>query len=303
MYIDKEKWAREIWFFLFSLFVLFVFFYLTTRKRPPLTLFLAVGLVAAGFVVWLLLQKAKWALYFIFFFSPFFPFLRVQVLRYQIVGAVVMFIVSRWTEALMILALFGRKLGGIRRIFYSAPLLDFLVLCYILLGFVYLVDAARAGRTFIGLWGWKDHFLFFTYYILVRFIPFWKEDFKKILTVSMLIAAAIALFGCIQAQFFGEGLVKALGFGIDISGAGITVVSPTLKRSFAGGLSFWRAISILQDPLSLGALTSWFFCSSCNLFIFFPMTGRVAAESSFSIAFSSWGSFTRPRGLRGSEPP
>jgi len=275
MYIDKEKWAREIWFFLFSLFVLFVFFYLTTRKRPPLTLFLAVGLVAAGFVVWLLLQKAKWALYFIFFISPFFPFLRVQVLRYQIVGAVVMFIVARWTEALMILALFGRKLGGIRRIFYSAPLLDFLVLCYILLGFVYLVDAARVGRTFIGLWGWKDHFLFFTYYILVRFIPFWKEDFKKILTVSILIAAAIALFGCIQAQFFGEGLVKALGFGIDISGAGITIVAPTLKRSFPGGLSFWRAISILQDPLSLGAYLMVFLLVT-QPFYFLPddRTGR-----------------------------
>lgn len=253
MYIDKEKWAREIWFLLFSLFVLFVFFYLTTRKRPPLTLFLAVGLVVAGFVLWLLLQKAKWALYFIFFLSPFFPFLRVQVLRYQIVGAVVMFIVARWTEALMILALFGRKLGGVRRIFYSAPLLDFLVFCYILLGFIYLADAARSGRTFIGLWGWKDQFLFFVYYILVRFIPFWKEDLRKILTVSILIAAAIALFGCIQAQFFGEELVRALGFGIDISGAGITIVSPTLKRSFHGGLSFMRAISILQDPLSLGA--------------------------------------------------
>ncbi len=253
MYIDREKWAREIWFLLFSLFVLFVFYYLTTHKRPLLTLFLAVGLVVAGFVAWLLLQKAKWALFFIFFISPFFPFLRVQILRYQIVGAVVMFIVARWPEALMILAMFGRKLGGIRRIFYSAPLLDFLLACYVILGFVYLYDAARSGRTFIGLWGWKDHFLFFVYYIFVRFIPFWPQDLRKILTASALIAAAIALFGCIQAQFFGEDLVRTLGFGIDISGTGLTIVPKTLSRIAAGGVSFMRAISILQDPLSLGA--------------------------------------------------
>lgn len=253
MYIEREKWAREIWFFLFSLFVVFVFFYLTTHKRPLLTLFLAVGLVVAGFVVWLLLQKAKWALFFIFFFSPFFPFLRVQILRYQIVGAVVMFVVARWSEALMILALFGRKLGGIRRIFYSAPLLDFLVACYVILGCVYLYEAATSGKTFIGLWGWKDHFLFLVYYVFVRFIPLGPQDLRKILTASAWIAAAIALFGCIQAQFFGEELVRILGFGIDISGTGLTIVPKTLRRISAGGVGFMRAISILQDPLSLGA--------------------------------------------------
>lgn len=253
MDLNKERVSREAWFFLFALIVGFVFFYLTTHKRPPLTLSLAVGLAAAGFVTWLILQKAKWALFLVFLFSPFFPFLRVQILRYQIVGAVVMFIVSRWPEALMILAMFGRKLGGIRRIFYSAPLLDFFVLCYVLLGFVYLYDAAASGRTFIGLWGWKDQFLFFVYYVFVRFIPFGPADLRKILTASAWIAAAIALFGCIQAQFFGEDFVRILGFGIDISGTGLTIVPKTLSRIAAGGVSFMRAISILQDPLSLGA--------------------------------------------------
>ena len=253
MFVNREKWVREIWFSFFSFFLALFFFYLTTHKRPPLTLSVAAGFVLLGLVTHLLLKKAKGAIYLIFVLLPFFPFLRIQILRFQIVGAVVMFIVSRWSEFLMVLALLGRKLGGIRRIFYSAPLLDFLILSYILLGICHLVHAMQVGRTFMALWGLKDHFLFFTYYLLVRFIPLGREDLKKLLTISALIAAAVAAFGCIQAQFFGEDFLKTLGYGIDISGTGFTYMDPTYKRTFVEGISFIRAISILQDALSLGA--------------------------------------------------
>lgn len=253
MYLDRDKWVREVWFFLFSLFVALFFYYLTTHKRPPLTLSLAVGLVVLGVVTHLLLRKGKWALYLIFVALPFFPFLRIQVIRFEIVGHLVMFIVSRWSEFLMLLAMLGRKVGGLRRVFYSAPLLDFLILCYFMLGLCYLVDASRSGRTFMGLWGFKDHFPFFIYYLLVRFIPFGREDLRKLLTISAFIAAGIAAFGAIQAQFLGEDFLKTLGYGLEIPGMGYTYMDPTYKRTLAEGISFVRAISILQDALSLGA--------------------------------------------------
>jgi len=193
MYVNREKWVREFWFFLFSLFLALFFLYLTTHKRPPLTLSVAAGFVLLGFVTQLLMKKAKWSIYLIFVFLPFFPFLRIQMLRFQIVGHLVMFVVSRWSEFLMVLALVGRKMGGIRRIFYSAPLLDLLIFAYILLGVCYLVHAMQVGKTFMALWGFKDHFLFFIYYLLVRFIPFDKEDLQKLLTISAVIAAAISV--------------------------------------------------------------------------------------------------------------
>ncbi|MEW6443392.1 MAG: O-antigen ligase family protein [bacterium] len=253
MYVERERWAREAWFWAFSLCLAYVFFYLTTHKRPPLTLTAAVGFVALGVVTHMALKKAKSTLYLIFLFLPFFPFLRIQIIRYEIVGYTVMFIAARWTEFLMLLSLLGRKLGGVRRILYSAPLLDFLILAYVLVGLVYLGKAVRGGNTFMGLWGLKDQFLFFTYYALVRFIPLGKEDLKRFLTISALIAAAIAAFGALQAQFLGDGFLRTLGYGIDIPGTGLTYVDPSYKRTFPGGISFIRAISILQDALSLGA--------------------------------------------------
>ena len=51
MYVNREKWVREFWFFLFSLFLALFFLYLTTHKRPPLTLSVAAGFVLLGFVV------------------------------------------------------------------------------------------------------------------------------------------------------------------------------------------------------------------------------------------------------------
>ena len=87
----------------------------------------------------------------------------------------------------------------------------------------------------------------------VRFIPIEREDLKRILACSAVIAAAIAAFGCVQAQFFGEGFLIKLGYGIDYHGTGLTYIDPNYSRHFPGGLSFVRAISILQDALSLGA--------------------------------------------------
>jgi hypothetical protein len=251
--LNKEKWAREISFGLLSLFLAYVFFYLTTQKRPPLTFSFAVGLILFGVVTHLVLKQGKWALMIIFTFLPFYPFIRIQILRFEIVGRLVMFAVSRWTELLMILAMFGRKLGGIRRIFYTAPLLDFLTFSYLLLGVVYFAQAASKGNGIMGMWGVKENFLFYLYYLLVRFIPFGKEDIKKYVTLTALIGTAIAAFGCIQAQFFGMDFLKTLGYGIELKGGGYTFVPPTYQRQLPGGLTFIRAISILQDALSLGA--------------------------------------------------
>jgi O-Antigen ligase len=251
--IKKEKWLREISFGLLSLVLAFIFFYLTTQKRPPLTLSLAVGLVLLGVVTHLVLKQGKWALLILFSFSPFYPFIRIQLLRFQVVGQLVMFAVSRWSEFLMILAMLGRKLGGIRRIFYAAPLLDYLTVSYLILGLVYFVRAAVQGNGIMGMWGVKETFLFYIYYFMVRFIPFGKDDLRKYLVLSALIGTAIAAFGCIQAQFFGLDFLKTLGYGVELKGGGYTFVPPTYVRKLPGGLSFIRAISILQDALSLGA--------------------------------------------------
>ena len=251
--LNKEKWGREISFGLLSLFLAYIFFYLTTQKRPPLTFSFAVGLILFGVVSHLVLKQGKWALMIIFSFLPFYPFIRIQILRFEIVGRLVMFAVSRWTELLVVLAMFGRKLGGIRRIFYTAPLLDFLTFSYLLLGVVYFAQAASKGNGMMGMWGIKENFLFYLYYFLVRFIPFGKEDVRKYVTLTALIGTAIAAFGCIQAQFFGMDFLKTLGYGIELKGGGYTFVPPTYQRQLPGGLTFIRAISILQDALSLGA--------------------------------------------------
>ena len=145
------------------------------------------------------------------------------------------------------------EIGGIRRIFYTAPLLDFLTASYLLLGLVYFVQAAVNGNWVMGMWGVKEQFLFYIYYFLVRFIPLGKEDLKKYLTLCALIGTAIAAFGCIQAQFFGMDFLKTLGYGFELKEAGYTYVDPTYERRLPGGLSFVRAISILQDALSLGS--------------------------------------------------
>ncbi len=249
----KGTWRREIIFGLFSFFLAYVFFYLTTHKRPPLTLSVAAGLVVLGIVTGLVLRRSTRSLFLIFFILPFYPFVRIQILRFQIVGHLVMFLVSRWTEFLMFLALLGRKAGGLRRVLYSASLLDLLILSYILVGLGFFADAVRRGEWVMGMWGLKEQFIFFLFYFLVRFIPMEKADMKKILVWSGVIATGIAAFGCIQAQFFGEDFLLKLGYGISLSDSGLTYVDQTYSRTFPGGLSFIRAISILQDALSLGA--------------------------------------------------
>ena len=251
--IQREKWLRELSFGLLSFVLAYFFFYLTTHRRPSLTLSFAVGLILLCVVTHLIWKQGKWAILLILAFLPFYPFVRIQILRYQIVGQMVMFIVSRWTELLMILAMFGRKMGGIRRIFYSAPILDFLIFSYLLLGLVSFVQAAVTGNWAMGMWGIKEQFLFYIYYFLVRFIPLGKEDLKKYLTLCALIGTAIAAFGCVQAQFFGMDFLKTLGYGFELEQAGYTYIDPNYQRRLPGGISFVRAISILQDPLSLGA--------------------------------------------------
>ena len=253
LHINKEKWLREISFALLSFVIAYAFFYLTTHKRPPLTLSVAVGLIIVCATTYLVWKQSKWALLIIFTVLPFYPFLRIQLLRFEIVGHLVMFMMSRWTEALMILALFGRKIGGVRRIFYSAPLLDLLILSYILLGLCYFGQAVGRGNWMMGMWGLKEQFVFFLYYLLVRYIPFGKEDLKKILAITALIGAAIAAFGCIQAQFFGMDFLKILGYGVEIQGGGFSYIDPNYQRHLPGGITFVRAISIMQDALSLGA--------------------------------------------------
>lgn len=277
MHLAKDKWRREALFGLFSFLLAYVFFYLTTHKRPQLTLSLAVGLILFGIAAALLLRRSKYGLYMIFLALPFYPFLRIQILRYQIVGQVVMFGVSRWSELLMVLALFGRKLGGIRRLLYSAPLLDFLILSYVLLGLAYFARAVNDGQWMMGMWGLKEQFLFFLYYALVRFIPFGKEDMKRFLVISAVIAAGIAAFGCIQAQFFGIDFLKSLGYGLQVRGTGITYIDPNYERHLPGGLSFVRAISILQDALSLGAYLMLFLLV-LQPFYFLPDAGRHRAR-------------------------
>ena len=251
--INREKWLREISFGLLYFVLAYFFFYLTTHKRPPLTLSFAVGLILVCAVTHLVWKQGKWAFLLILTVLPFYPFLRIQLLRFQIVGAMVMFVVSRWTEFLMILAMFGRKIGGVRRIFYSAPLLDFLVTSYLLLGLTYFGHALANGKGLMAMWGVKEQFIFYLYYFLARFIPFGKDDLKKYLTICALIGSAIAAFGCVQAQFFGMDFLKVLGYGFELKEGGYTFIDPNYQRHLPGGLSFVRAISILQDALSLGA--------------------------------------------------
>jgi len=251
--INREKWLREISFGLLSFVVAYFFFYLTTHKRPPLTFTFAVGLIIFCIITYLVLKQGKWAIFFILCALPFYPFVRIQMLRFGIVGTMVMFVVSRWTEVLMILALFGRKIGGVRRLFYSAPLLDLLILSFFLLGLCYFGQAVGRGKWMMGMWGVKEQFLFFIYYFLVRYIPFGKEDLKKFLAITALIGAAIAAFGIIQAQFFGMDFLKTLGYGFELKEAGYSYIEPNYQRHLPGGFTFVRAISILQDALSLGA--------------------------------------------------
>ncbi len=252
--INREKWLREFSFGLFSLFLAYLFFYLTTRKRPPLTFSFAAGFILFGVVTNLLLKRGKVALLLIFSVLPFYPFVRIQLLRFNVVGQLVMFVVSRWPEALMVLAMFGRKIGGIRRIFYSATALDVLTFSYVLLVVTYLGRAVAEGNWMMGLWGFKDQVLFYLFYFLVRFIPFEKEDVKKYLTITALIGTAIAAFGCVQAQFFGMDFLKTLGYGVEkFEEWGFVYIDPNYQRTLPGGITFVRAISILQDALSLGA--------------------------------------------------
>jgi hypothetical protein len=252
--INREKWLREISFGFFSFFVAYFFFYLITHKRPQLTMSVAVGFMLFGVITHLILKQGKWALLLIFTFLPFYPFVRIQLLRFQVVGQLVMFVLSRWTEALMILAMFGRKVGGIRRIFYSATTLDVLIVSYLILVTAYLGNSIATGKWMMGLWGFKDQVLFFIYYFLVRFIPFGREDVKKYLTLMAVIGTAIAAFGIIQAQFFGMDFLKTLGYGLEkFEDWGYSYIDPNYQRTLPGGIRFVRAISILQDALSLGA--------------------------------------------------
>ncbi len=267
--VRRERWVREISFAGFSLVLAYLFFYLITHKRPQLTITLAVGLILLGIVTHLVLKQGKWALTLIFVFLPFYPFIRIQLLRFEIVGQFVMFLVSRWPEFLTCLAMFGRKWGGIRRIFYSAPILDFLTISYLLLGIAYFIQSFFTGRWVMGMWGLKELFLFYLYYLLVRFIPLGREDLKKYLVISGVIATAIAAFGVIQAQFFGIDFLKTLGYGLDVRGSNYTIISKTYLRILPGGLSFVRAISILQDALSLGAYLM-IFLLILQPFYFFP---------------------------------
>ncbi len=256
MYFNKEKWFREFKFTLFTMVLAYAFFYLITHKRPHFCLAAAVGIVLFGIVTNLVMNRGKSSLYFIFVLVPIFPFLRVQLLRFQIIGTIVMFVLSRWSEFIMVLALFGRKWGGIRRLYYSAPLLDLLIIFYIFIGFAHFLQSISRNQLMMGLWGVKEIYFFYVYYFLARFIPCGKKDLKNFLTISAAIATGIAAFGCIQSWFFGDELLKVLGYGFDVSIAGdsdFTMVDTHLTRYFPGGGSIVRAVSLLQDPLSLGA--------------------------------------------------
>jgi hypothetical protein len=253
LHIYRERWLRELSFGLLSFVIAWFFFYLITQKRPQLTLSLTVGLIIFCVTTYLVWKQGKWAILLILVVLPFYPFMRIQLLRFAIVGFTAMFLLSRWTEVLMVLALFGRKIGGVRRLFYSAPLLDFLIVSYILVGVCYFGQAVGRGKLMMGMWGLKEQFVFFAYYFLVRYIPFGKEDLKRFIAISALIGTAIAAFGCIQAQFFGMDFLKTLGYGFEIQEGGYSYIDPNYARTLPGGISFVRAISIMQDALSLGS--------------------------------------------------
>ena len=87
--INKEKWLREISFGFLSFFIAYIFFYLTTHKRPPLTFSFAAGVIAVTVVTHLVLKQSKWAILLILAILPFYPFVRIQVLRFKIVGGLV----------------------------------------------------------------------------------------------------------------------------------------------------------------------------------------------------------------------
>jgi len=259
MHAPYERWKNELAFWVASLGLAYIFFYLTTHRRPQLTIVVAVGFVVTGYLFSLVLKQAKWALYAIFFVFPFYPFIRVQLLRFEVVGETVMFFISRWTEAVMIMALLGRKWGGVKRVFYSAPLLDFLTTAFILYGLGHLFYAIEQGNWMMALWGMKEDFLFYLYYFLVRFVPLDKRDLKRFIAISAPIAAGIALFGIVQSQFFGEDFLLKLGYGVELKGTGITYLTHVHQRGDIHGTGgFIRAISILQDPLSLAAYLMMF---------------------------------------------
>ncbi len=259
MQLPLTRWKNDLAFWLPTIAAAYLFFYLITHKRPQLTLVVALAVVVGGWLFYLILKEAKWALYVIFLVFPFYPFIRVQLLRFEVVGETVMFLISRWTEVVLLMALLGRTWGGIKRIFYSAPLLDFLTTAFILYGLGHLVYAVHQGNWMMGLWGMKEDFLFYLYYFLVRFIPLHSSDLKRFLAISAPIAAAIALFGIIQSQFFGEDFLLTLGYGIELKGTGITYLTHVHQRGDIHGTGgFIRAISILQDPLSLAAYLMMF---------------------------------------------
>ena len=270
MYVRQKRLIYDLYFGFVSFILAYVFFYLTTHRRPQLTIVLAVGLIIAGYMFYLILRKAKWSLYLLFICLPFYPFIRIQLLRFEIVGETVMFFISRWTELIIVMAMFGRKWGNIRRIFYSAPLLDFLTITFILYGLGHLVYAVTHDQWMMGLWGMKEDFLFYIYYFLVRFIPLGKEDVRNFLKISAVIAAGIALFGVIQSQFFGENLLVQLGYAVELKGTAIKYLTHVHQRGdIQGQGGFIRAISILQDPLSLAAYLM-VFALMLQPFYFFP---------------------------------
>ena len=66
--------------------IAYFFFYLTTHKRPPLTFSFAVGLIILCVITHLVWKQGKWAILLILTFLPFYPFVRIQILRFEIVG-------------------------------------------------------------------------------------------------------------------------------------------------------------------------------------------------------------------------
>lgn len=239
-----NRW--EIGFALFFLFCLFFFYYLIVNFRPTLAVIGTLSVVGLAVITRLVLRRAFWAIWLIVLFLPIYPFGRMLLIKYQLVGASLILLLSRWSEFLMVFSLVGRKVGDARRYLTGAVVLDIMLLAYIGLGVIYFL---LARDKLVALWGLRVDYLFYLLYFVIRFVPVRKQDIRSLLSIILIVGAAISAIGCIQAQFFGEAFARFLMEEREFMGAVFT--PPNLMRGQT--LGFVRAVSIMGDTLSLGA--------------------------------------------------
>ena len=243
---------RELGYGVFFTFTLLFFYYVVTHFRPPLAVIVTAAVVAIALFTTLVLRRASWAFWLFCLIMPLYPFARMILVKYQLIGASLVLLLSRWSEFIIVFSLVGRKLGDMRRYVTSAVALDLTLIAYLGLGIVYFV---LAGQKMVALWGLRVDYLFYLTYVVIRFIPVRKQDIRNLLSVVLIIGAAIAAFGCFQAQFLSEGFARFLMD--EQKFMGMTFSPPNLMRGQT--LGFVRAVSILGDTLSLGAYCCFLF--------------------------------------------